>query len=188
MAFWVTCKIAQAIQPIWQHIFALPWSALKKPPWEFNFFYIFGIPSSSRHEKRCQMLQTLFWLFQCSKNPRWSSKNFIKLNNSLTTPVLFGDVIRPFVYLFMFSVYYRPDTLVRDLGYGKSSLQKKSISYKFHTNDIIHVLLLVFIMCVPVLQLIYKKPSWRGIFWFSFTLSFCSDKLQSNWFLFVLKK
>ena len=30
---------------------------------------ICGIPSSSRHEKRCQMLQTLFWLFQCSKNP-----------------------------------------------------------------------------------------------------------------------
>ena len=70
MAFWATCKIAQPIQPIWQHIFALPWSALKKPPWEFNFFHIFGIPSSSRHEKRCQMLQTLFWLFQYSKNPR----------------------------------------------------------------------------------------------------------------------
>ena len=71
MAFWATCKIAQPIQPIWQHIFALPWSALKKPPWEFNFFHIFGIPSSSSHEKRCQMLRLLFWLFQCSKNPRW---------------------------------------------------------------------------------------------------------------------
>ena len=55
----------------WQHIFALLWSALKKPLWEFNFFHIFGIPSSSRHEKRCQMLQTLFLLFQCSKNPLW---------------------------------------------------------------------------------------------------------------------
>ena len=62
--------IGQPIQPIWQHIFALLWSALKKPPWEFNFVHIFGIPSSSRHEKCCQMLQTLFWLFQCSKNPR----------------------------------------------------------------------------------------------------------------------
>ena len=71
MAFWATCKIAQPVQPIWQHIFALPWSALKKPPWEFNFFHIFGNPSSNRHEKRCQMLQTLFWLFQGSKNPRW---------------------------------------------------------------------------------------------------------------------
>ena len=67
---WATYKIAQPIQPIWQHIFALPWSALKKPLWEFNFFHIFGIPSSSRHEKHCQMLQTLFWLFQCSKNSR----------------------------------------------------------------------------------------------------------------------
>ena len=25
--------------------------------WEFNFFHIFGIPSSSRHEKCCQMLE-----------------------------------------------------------------------------------------------------------------------------------
>ena len=71
MAFWATCKIAQPIQPIWQHIFALPWSALKKPPWEFNFYHIFGIPSSSRHEKCRQILQTLFWVFQYSRNSQW---------------------------------------------------------------------------------------------------------------------
>ena len=81
MAFWVICKIAQPIQPIWQHIFALPCSALKKPPWEFNFFHIFGIPSSSRHEKLCQMLQTLFWLFQCSRNPQCTAM-FIYRNKS----------------------------------------------------------------------------------------------------------
>ena len=63
MAFWATCKIAQPIQPIWQHIFAPPWSALKKPPWEFNFFHIFEIPSASRHENCCQILQTLFGYF-----------------------------------------------------------------------------------------------------------------------------
>ena len=50
---------------------ALVKSALKKPPSKFNFFHTFGIPSSSRHEKHRPMLQTLFWLFQCSKNPRW---------------------------------------------------------------------------------------------------------------------
>ena len=33
-----------------------------------NFFHIFEIPSSSRHEKRCLILQTLFWLFQYSRN------------------------------------------------------------------------------------------------------------------------
>ena len=71
MAFWATCKIAQPIQPIWQHIFALPWSALKKPPWEFNFFHIFGIPSSSRHEKCCQMMERLFVLFHHSRNIPW---------------------------------------------------------------------------------------------------------------------
>ena len=74
MAFQVTCKIAQPIQPIWQHIFALSASVLKKPPWEFNFFHIFGIPSSSRHEKCCQILQTLFWVFQYSRNSQCEAK------------------------------------------------------------------------------------------------------------------
>ena len=83
MAFWATCKIPQPSQPIWQHLFALPWSALKKPPWEFNFFHIFGIPSSSRHEKRCQMLQTLFCLFQCSKNPQWNNTSHPVVINSI---------------------------------------------------------------------------------------------------------
>ena len=68
MAFWATCKIAKPIQPIWQHIFAMPLSALKKPPWEFNFFHIFGIPLSSRHEKCCQMLERLFALCHHSRN------------------------------------------------------------------------------------------------------------------------
>jgi hypothetical protein len=40
----------------------------KKPWWKFNFFHIFGILLSSRHEKRCQILQTLFWVFQYSRN------------------------------------------------------------------------------------------------------------------------
>ena len=31
-------------------------------------FHIFGIPSLSRHEKCCQILQTLFWVFQYSRN------------------------------------------------------------------------------------------------------------------------
>ena len=41
---------------------------LKKPPWKIFFFDIFAIHSSSRYEKRCQMLQRLFSLFQGSKN------------------------------------------------------------------------------------------------------------------------
>ena len=31
------------------------------------FFHIFGIPSSSRHKKRCQLFVRLFCLFQCSR-------------------------------------------------------------------------------------------------------------------------
>ena len=32
---------------------------------------IFGIPSSSRHEKCYQINQTLFWVFQYSRNSQW---------------------------------------------------------------------------------------------------------------------
>ena len=40
----------------------------QKVTMKFNFFHIFGIPSSSRHEKCWQILQTLFWVFQYSRN------------------------------------------------------------------------------------------------------------------------
>ena len=58
-----TCKIAQPIQPILAALFALFLSALKKPSWESNFFHIFVIPFSSRHEKNCGMLEGLFVVF-----------------------------------------------------------------------------------------------------------------------------
>ena len=32
------------------------------------FLHIFAIHSSSRHEKRCRMLEIIFCLFQCSRN------------------------------------------------------------------------------------------------------------------------
>ena len=44
---------------------------LKKPPWKKFFFDIFAIHLTSRYEKRCQMLQRLFSLFQGSKNQLW---------------------------------------------------------------------------------------------------------------------
>ena len=87
MAFWFTCKIAQPIQPIWQHIFALSWSALKKPPWEFNFFRIFGIPSSSRHKKCCQMLEDFLpYIFHHSRHIlckvlKWTGKTLGNCSN-----------------------------------------------------------------------------------------------------------
>jgi hypothetical protein len=40
----------------------------KKPPRKKNFLHFFAIPSSSRHEKRCQMSERIFSLFQCSRN------------------------------------------------------------------------------------------------------------------------
>ena len=40
------------------------------PKKEFNFFHIFEIPSWSRHEKCCQILQTLLWVFQYSRDPQ----------------------------------------------------------------------------------------------------------------------
>ena len=44
---------------------------LKRPSWK-KLLYFFAIHSSSRHEKCCQMLQTLFWVFQYSRNTGWA--------------------------------------------------------------------------------------------------------------------
>ena len=45
--------------------------------------------------KRCRMLQTIFWLFQCSKNTRW-----VVHNNRIRGEFLHGwSLIRKFLYL-----------------------------------------------------------------------------------------
>ena len=76
-----------AIQPIWQQFIALSWSALKKPSWDLNFLHIFAVPSSSRHEKCCQILERLFVVFHHSKNIPWfqqaSSLQIGLLNDSV---------------------------------------------------------------------------------------------------------
>ena len=51
----------------------------KRPPWKKKILHFFSINLSSRHEKSCQMLQRLFWLFQCSKNPLWYLNSLIFL-------------------------------------------------------------------------------------------------------------
>ena len=64
----------QIIRPVHVHLKTDKVDLKKRPPWKNFFFHFFSIDSSSRHEKRCQMLQRLFWLFQCSKNPLCKSK------------------------------------------------------------------------------------------------------------------
>ena len=49
--------------------------------------HIFSIHSSSRHEKLCQMLQRLFWLFQCSKTPLCNVTFWQKLIFQLVTRI-----------------------------------------------------------------------------------------------------
>ena len=63
-------KCFQIIRPVHVHLKTDKVDFKKRPPWKKFFLHIFSIHSSSRTEKRCQMLQTLFLLFQCSKNPQ----------------------------------------------------------------------------------------------------------------------
>ena len=56
-----------------------------------NWLCYFAGNSSSRHEKRCQILQTLFWVFQYSRNSQCSvaSREFFQepkfqLNDTLS--------------------------------------------------------------------------------------------------------
>ena len=62
-------KFFQIIRPVHVHLKTDKVDLKKRPPWKKFFLHFFSINSSSRHEKRCQMLRRLFWLFQCSKNP-----------------------------------------------------------------------------------------------------------------------
>ena len=59
----------QIIRPVHVHLKTDKVDLKKRPPWKKIFLHFFSIDSWSRHEKYCQMLQRLFWLFLCSKNP-----------------------------------------------------------------------------------------------------------------------
>ena len=63
-------KYFQIIRPVHVHLKMDKVDLKKRPPWKKIILHIFSIHSSSRTEKRCQMLQTLFLLFPCCKNPR----------------------------------------------------------------------------------------------------------------------
>ena len=60
----------QIIRPVHVHLKTDKVDLKKRPPWKIFFLHFFSIDSWSRHEKYCQMLQRLFWLFQCSNNPQ----------------------------------------------------------------------------------------------------------------------
>ena len=171
MAFWATCKIAQPIQPIWQHIFALPWSALKKAPWEFNFFHIFGIPSSSRHEKCFQMLQTLFWLFQCSKNPRcWLKKSNLLCPHSIGFEFLhlqfphFSETCHPVLLVIYYSAHWDLVKWPRPNWLSLGKLKKEIILRYFITKIV----------------LVFEKNFWNS------RLKF--ENLQNFWNHYLFKQ
>ena len=54
---------------------------------KFFVLHIFSIHSSSRHEKGCRMLQRTFWLFQCSRNQRWT----VHLSDQWNQAIYFTD-------------------------------------------------------------------------------------------------
>ena len=84
-------KFFQIIRPVHVHLKMDKVDFKKRPPWKKKILHFFSIDSSSRHEKRCQMLQTLFLLFQCSKNPLWTAATLTTqqvINLSATVRIL----------------------------------------------------------------------------------------------------
>ena len=71
---WIGCPIFQVSQ---------------KPSWEFSYFHISGIPSSSRHEKCCQILQKLFGVFQYSRNSQFLSPQWAQIEFLYLFPILY---------------------------------------------------------------------------------------------------
>ena len=126
------CPLARPIQPIWQQFFALPWFALKKPSWG-----IFAIPSSSRHEKCGQMLETLFWLFQCSKNPLCIVFSF-QIENLLLVYKFYSKYLKAkhhriwkFIFINWFSFLKSMSILKLQHLFLQNTLQKK---FKWFAN------------------------------------------------------
>ena len=76
----------QIIRPVHVHLKTDKVDLKKRPPWKKFFLHIFSIHSSSRHEKRCWMLQRILWLFQCSRNQRCfnrkKSREFSKFHSN----------------------------------------------------------------------------------------------------------
>ena len=60
--------IFRFIRPVHVHLKTDKVDLKKKTPRKNNFLKFFVIHSSSRHEKRCRMLERIFCLFQCSRN------------------------------------------------------------------------------------------------------------------------
>ena len=60
-------NIFRFIQPVHGHL-KTDKVDLKENTVKKNILHTFAIPSSSRHEKCCRMLEIIFCLFQCSKN------------------------------------------------------------------------------------------------------------------------
>ena len=60
---YLTCKIAQPIEPITQYVLFLPCLHLPSKSQHLNLFHIFAICLSSRHEKRYQVLEKLLLVF-----------------------------------------------------------------------------------------------------------------------------
>ena len=78
VAFWGQSKAGQKCAARWAELAVLFYWLLKKPLWEFNFFHIFGIPLSSRHEIFCQMLERLFVLFHHFRNITWGASILLR--------------------------------------------------------------------------------------------------------------
>merc|ERR1740129_2595189 len=85
------------------------WIISKSHRENFFFFYIFAIHSSSRYEKRCQMLQRLFSLFQGSKNQLWLDiKKLQNTKKTLYTKLSANMFIKPSAKLLRYVHIYLP--------------------------------------------------------------------------------
>ena len=71
-----TSKI-QPIRPIWKHVFALFWSAIKKSQFNSNFLQVFEILVSNRYEKGFQVLKIVSQVFQAIIKP---TGHFLQVN------------------------------------------------------------------------------------------------------------
>ena len=89
VAFRATCKIKQPIQPIWHHLFALSWNALKKKSFlgkllkKFHFstlwIWLFGI--FDKRPQGCYEVKNSIGLLQGPRLMAWTTKSPVRGNH-----------------------------------------------------------------------------------------------------------
>ena len=134
---------------------------LKKPPWKKFFFDIFAIHLTSRYEKRCQMLQRLFSLFQGSKNQLCISIVYYIFQDSKILAVY--STFDPFLADLIKTQVFANCWFSNKFKHNFSCMKNENMSIAFFNIQCTEIFW-VFFKCNRILDLLRVGQYWQRYF------------------------